>query len=267
MTVEPSAPPHPAPEIRRLSHSSTNEKVFVLAKPHLVAGARVLDLGAGEGYFSRVVGEYLRTRVGVAPSTVLSACDAVPEQFRYDGVACDPVGPAGRLPYADGTFDLVCSLEVIEHVEDQFAFVREAHRVLKPGGTFVASTPNVLNMNSRWRTLHSGFAQLFDPLPLEGSRDVVHTSGHIHPVSYYYLAIALRTAGFHGVEVTYDHVKRSAIFQLVLFAPALLVGRLGFLFRMRRKRPHEMAQNRAFVATMNSWGMLTSRSVIVVATR
>lgn len=267
MTVEHSAPPRSAPEIRRLSHSSTNEKVFALAKPYLVAGARVLDLGAGEGYFSSVVGDYLQTRLGVAPPAVLAACDAVPEQFRYRGVVCDPVGATGRLPYDDGSFDLVCSLEVIEHVEDQFAFVREAHRVLKPGGTFIASTPNVLNMNSRWRTLHSGFAQLFDPLPLEESRDIVHTSGHIHPVSYYYLAIALRTAGFRTVDVAYDHAKRSAIFQLVLFAPALLVGRLGFLLRMRRKRPREMAQNRRYVATMNSWGMLTSRSVIVVATK
>lgn len=267
MTGHHDVGPAASPAIRRLSHSSTNEQVFALARPFLAAGARVLDLGAGEGYFSSVVGDFLETQMGVAPSAVLAACDAVPGQFRYRGVPCDPVGPGGRLPYDAGAFDLVCSLEVIEHVEDQFAFLREAHRVLKPGGTLVASTPNVLNMNSRWRTLHSGFAQLFDPLPLEGSRDIVHTSGHIHPVSYYYLAMALRTAGFRTVSVTYDHVKRSAVFQLLLFSPAILVGRLGFLLRMRRKRRREMEQNREYVATMNSWGMLTSRSVIVVATK
>jgi len=250
-------------EIRRLSHDTTNRKVFELALPHLVAGSRVLDLGAGEGYFSRMVGEYLRNEAGVAPSTVLAACDVVPGQFRYDDVRCDPLDHSGRLPYAAGEFDLVCSLEVIEHVEDQFAFLREAYRVLKPGGTFIASTPNVLNMNSRWRYLHSGFAQLFDPLPL-GSRDVVHTSGHIHPVSYYYLAYALRAAGFHRVAVQYDHFKRSAVSQLILFGPLMLLGRLGFRIRMGRKRRREMQQNRAFVTEMNSLGMLTSRSVVVV---
>ncbi len=252
-----------APDIRRLSHESTNQKVFHLARPYLAAGMQVLDLGAGEGYFSWIAGEYLREFAGVIPSDVLSACDAVPDQFRYTGVSCDRVGDDGRLPY-EQRFDLVCSLEVIEHVEDQFRFLREAYRVLKPGGLLVASTPNVLSMNSRWRHLHSGFAQLFDPLPLDG-RDIVHTSGHIHPVSYYYLSVALRAAGFRHVAAHYDHRKRSALFQLLLFSPLILAGHLGFLVRMRRKRPREMDQNRDVVAEMNSLAMLTSRSVIVAA--
>jgi ubiquinone/menaquinone biosynthesis C-methylase UbiE len=240
--------------------------MFELARPFLVAGARVLDLGAGEGYFSRLIGEHLRHGIGMDPSAVLSACDAVPAQFRYADVACDGIGDAGDLPYADQKFDLVCSLEVIEHVEDQFAFLREAHRVLKPGGMLVLSTPNVLNMNSRWRFLHSGFAQLFDPLPLD-ERDIVHTSGHIHPVSYYYLAYALRATGFRGVGVTYDHYKRSAVALLVLLAPLIGLGRIGFRLRMRRKRPREMEQNRHFVKAMDSFAMLTSRSIIVSARR
>jgi SAM-dependent methyltransferase len=256
----------PTKEPRRLSHDSTNRKIFSLAQPHLQRGARVLDLGAGEGYFSQLVGEFIRERIRCDPGEVLSACDAVPEQFGYHGIRCDAVGADGRLPYGDTTFDLVCSLEVVEHVEDQFAFVREAGRVLKPGGTLLLSTPNVLNMNSRWRYLHSGFAQLFDPLPL-GERDIVHTSGHIHPVTYYYLAYALRAAGFRDVGVHFDHFKRSAVLQLLIFGPAILLGRAGFLIRMHRKRERALAENRTEVAAMNSLAMLTSRSIILAATR
>ncbi|HSA56343.1 MAG TPA: class I SAM-dependent methyltransferase [Gemmatimonadaceae bacterium] len=252
-------------DIRPLSHASTNDKVFELARPHLVASARVLDLGAGEGYFSSVVGAYLQ-RQGVSPARVLSACDAVPGQYRYGEVTCDPLGPGNQLPYDGAVFDLVCSLEVIEHVEDQFHFLREAYRVLRPGGTFIASTPNVLNMNSRWRALHSGFAQLFDPLPLD-RHDVVHTSGHIHPVSYYYLAFALRRAGFGSVQVHFDRFKRSALVPLALLGIPMLLGHAGFLLRMRRKRPRELAQNRETVAAMNSLAMLTSRSIIVEAVK
>lgn len=252
-------------QIRRLSHASTNDKVLALATPYLRSGSRVLDLGAGEGYFSSMVGAHLR-RLDLEPATVLSACDVVPEQFRYDGVRCEPIGSDGRLPWDAETFDLVCSLEVIEHVEDQFGFLREAYRVLKPGGTLIVSTPNVLNMNSRWRTLHSGFAVLFDPLPLS-TRDVVHTSGHIHPVSYYYLAFAMRAARFRSVAAHYDRFKRSALFQLVLLSPLLALGRLGFILRMRRKRPQEMRENEDLLAPVNSFGMLTSRSVIAVATK
>jgi SAM-dependent methyltransferase len=268
LTIEPvpdqsGGSPRSDGEIRRLSHDSTNRKVFELARPALAQGRRVLDLGAGEGYFSQLAGEYLRAR-GVDPRSVLTACDAVPAQFRYGDIPCDGIDNTGRLPYADETFDLVCTLEVIEHVEDQFAFLREAFRVLRPHGMMVLSTPNVLNMNSRWRTLHSGFAQLFDPLPLD-TRDIVHTSGHIHPVSYYYLAYALMAAGFREVGAHYDHVKRSAVFQLVLFSPLLLLGRLGFGLRMRKKRPREMRQNADILQAMNSFAMLTSRSVVATA--
>jgi len=39
-------------------------------------------------------------------------------------------------------FDCVVAVEVLEHVEDDESFVREVHRVLKPGGTFLMTTPN-----------------------------------------------------------------------------------------------------------------------------
>jgi SAM-dependent methyltransferase len=179
-------------EIRPISHLSTNQKVFSLVAPVVARGGRVLDVGAGEGYFSKSVGEYA-TAHGISPAAALRACDLFPELFRYQGIRCDPIGADGRLPYDDGGFDLVCSLEVVEHLEDQFRFARELFRVTKPGGRAIVSTPNVLNVNSRYRFLHSGFGVLFDPLPLSSS-DPVHTSGHIHPIAFYYVAYLFRRA-------------------------------------------------------------------------
>lgn len=85
------------------------------------------------------------------------------------------------------------------------------------------STPNVLNVNSRWRNLHSGIAILFDPLLLASS-DPVHTSGHINPVSYCYLAYELSRTGFTSTSVEYDRFKTSARFLLVLCGPAIRIG-------------------------------------------
>lgn len=248
-------------EIRRLSHASTNDTVFRLLADRGFDGARILDVGAGEGYFSRLVGEHLKQR-GVSPASVLRACDLYPAMFRYPDVPCDGIDAAGRLPYPDGTFSAACAVEVVEHLEDQFHFVRELYRVVRPGGRVIVTTPNLLNVNSRLRYLANGFWLLFDPLSLR-STDPVHTAGHIHPISFYYLAYIFHRAGFRTVRVHFDRRKRSALAWTVLLAPLLLLGRLGLAARLKRKRPAVYAENAPLLAAQNGWGMLTSRSIVI----
>jgi SAM-dependent methyltransferase len=252
--------------IRPISHSSTNERVAQLVKDRLRPGMRVLDLGAGEGYFAQLIGEFARSKFGLDPAQMLDACDVTPSIFRYSAIQCRQIAADGAVPFEDERYDIVCSIEVIEHVEDQFAFSREIVRVLKPGGLLVVSTPNVLNLNSRWRSLVVGFPTLFNPLPLS-SVDVVHTSGHIHPVSYYYLSHALLRAGAVDVQAHFDRIKRSAVWLLFLSWPLLLLGNVWFRTRLRRKQPSTFAENRGFLREINSLEMLTSRSIVVTASR
>lgn len=256
----------PPEEIRPISHQSTNDKVFALVRPYLRAGARIADVGAGEGYFSKLVGDRIQADLGQPPSSVLAACDLFPEFFHYSGVACDPINADGSLPYGDASFDVVCSLEVIEHIKDQFAFTRELCRIVKPGGVAIVSTPNVLNLNSRVRYLHSGFTVLFDPL-LISSDDPRHTAGHINPVSYYYLAYQLRRAGFSAVTAHYDRFKTSARALLALWGPFIAVAHALFRQRLDAKKPDVTAENADVLRELNSVRMLTSRSVIAVATK
>lgn len=51
-------------------------------------------------------------------------------------------GDARRLPFADGTFDAVTLLDVLEHVPEDALAAREAQRVARPGGAILVSTPN-----------------------------------------------------------------------------------------------------------------------------
>ena len=251
-------------EIRPISHWSTNDKVLELVLPHIKPGVRIADVGAGEGFFSQLLGEQVRTRLGLQPSEVITASDIFPEYFRYPALECEKISADGRLPYADGSIDIACSLEVVEHVEDQFAFARELHRILKPGGLAIISTPNVLNMNSRWRYMHSGFTVLFDPLLLS-SADPVHTSGHIDPVSYYYLAYQLRRAGFVSTSVEYDRFKTSARFLVVLCAPVIWIGNRLFRRRLNARKKDVATENASILRDLWSLRMLTSRSVIAIA--
>lgn len=254
----------PENEIRAISHRSTNDKVLQLVLPLVKSGIRVADIGAGEGFFSQLLGEHVKSKLGLQPSDVITACDIFPEYFRYPAVPCLKILPDGRLPYDDASIDVACSLEVIEHVEDQFAFTRELHRILRPGGLAIISTPNVLNLNSRWRNLHSGFATLFDPLLLS-SVDPVHTSGHINPVSYYYLAYQLRHAGFVSTSVAYDRFKDSARFLLLVCGPMIWIGNQLFRRRLNARKQDVASENASILGEMWSLRMLTSRSVIAIA--
>jgi hypothetical protein len=153
---------------------------------------------------------------------------------------------------------------VIEHIQDQFAFTRELVRIAKPGGVIIISTPNILNINSRLRNLYAGFGVLFNPLPIAES-DPVHTSGHIHPVSYYYLAYQLYQAGVASVDVYYDRFKTSAKSHLALWWPFIKIGQTGFRARLERNGKTLEAKNQAILGAINSKEMLTARSIIAVA--
>lgn len=92
------------------------------AAPDLVAGARVLDLGAGTGVASTAALER-----GAASAV---ATDLAPGMLR--GIAPEVaavVSDAGAVPFADGSFDLVVAAMVLGHLPDPLGAVREACRV------------------------------------------------------------------------------------------------------------------------------------------
>ena len=200
----------------------TNAKVLALLESHLARASRVLDIGAGEGYLARRVHDLIE-RKGFAAK--LEACDLFPDNFRVPEVPCHAINLHGGLPLDDQSVDLAYSVEVLEHLEDQFLFFREVHRVLRPGGRFVLTTPNVLSLTSRVRTLLAGFPELFGPLPIHGY-DPQHVGGHIHPVSVYYISYMAEKAGFRVIGCSTDRVKSGSAALLILW-PLVKLGCSG----------------------------------------
>jgi glycosyltransferase involved in cell wall biosynthesis/2-polyprenyl-3-methyl-5-hydroxy-6-metoxy-1,4-benzoquinol methylase len=127
-----------------------NELYIHSAKRYLFAaewarGLRVLDLGCGVGYGAKILAR---------SATQVVAADVDEYPFRYgeetypdakiQRVHISPITKTQGLPFADGSFDAVVSLGVIEHVpvEQMQAFFAEIARVLKPDGAVILSTPN-----------------------------------------------------------------------------------------------------------------------------
>jgi SAM-dependent methyltransferase len=254
-----------APPVRAKAWSApaTSRRVLDLLAGLDWETASIVDVGAGRGHLAQLVCQMVRAKQ-LVPDGHVFACDLIPASFECDDILCAPIGVDGRLPYDDDRFDAVVSIEVIEHIEDQFAFLRELARIAKPGGIVIVTTPNTLNVNSRLRTLVNGFPLLFDPLSLD-VHDPRTLGGHIHPVSPYFLAYMALRAGLLRPTFHPDRTKKSAVVLTALLAPLFLVGRALQRCRLRRKAPRVLAQNHDLLAMQNGWGMLTCRTTVLRA--
>lgn len=248
--------------IKASSHRSTNKRVFEIITEAGILGKRILDIGAGKGYMAQLLGNHVRDKGG-QPSEVITACDLFPEYFAYEEIPCRKMDFANELPFADASFDIVYAVEVIEHLRNPYDFIQEIFRVVSPGGMAVITTPNILNLSSRFSYLLTGFFELFLPLSTDPV-DARRQWGHIMPLSEYYLSHAMRTSGFRKTELSIDRIKRSSLFLYLLLLPVMKLSSSLYAARLRRKRPAIFQDNEEELKALNGWKLCCSRSVILV---
>lgn len=123
---------------------------FAASKLH----GKVLEVGCGIGY-----GAYLMAELN--PTLQVRAVDIDPEAIAlaerlwgdHERLSF-ALAAAETLPCETGTIDGVAAFEVIEHLKTPKTLLDESHRILKPGGVLVGSTPNSLlfpyRVNDRW---------------------------------------------------------------------------------------------------------------------
>jgi SAM-dependent methyltransferase len=151
--------------------------------------ARILDVGCGTGANLLLLSKYGDAEGVDISDDALSFC-------RERGLEKVRKGAAEELPYADGLFDLITAFDVVEHLDDDLAGLKEMRRVLRPGGRVLLFVPTFMFL---W-----------------GLQDVV--SNHRRRYRLPELTRVLEQAGFEIERTTYANIT--------IFLPILLIRKL-----------------------------------------
>ena len=125
------------------------QKVYELIKRYIPSKGKVLDMSCGNGEvldWLRQDGYSVR---GTNYTKYPDACKSVDIDWEVDIYK--------GLPYRDCTYDCVILLDVIAHLSDHNAAIKEISRVIKPDGYIIVVTPNIMRINSRLHFLLTGF--------------------------------------------------------------------------------------------------------------
>jgi SAM-dependent methyltransferase len=106
----------------------------VIAGLGLPADPRILDAGCGSGRFMVEL-----AKLGTVTGVELSDTSVVLARERQLGEVIS--GSVLEMPFADDSFDLAVSLDVIEHLEDDLGALRELRRTIAPGGALLVTVP------------------------------------------------------------------------------------------------------------------------------
>lgn len=119
---------------RRILRSFLETIIPTLPGPQKGETARILDVGCGTGANLEML-----ANLGEAQGVDIS--EEALDFCRARGLHSVQLGPAEHLPYADESFDLVTALDVVEHLDDDVAGLKEMRRVLRPGGCALLFVP------------------------------------------------------------------------------------------------------------------------------
>ncbi len=212
---------------------------------------KILDAPAGTGEISKKLQD---------AGFEVYAADIAPELFKLPGVHCERVDLNQHLPYEDEFFDYILNSNGIEHLEDQYTFVRECYRLLKPHGKLLISTPNILNLKARMSNFLLGFPTFHDRP--QNEVDDYEGGGHINNASYFDLRINLHRNGFKIILVKTHMYSITALFFAFLL-PCIYAATYRS-FRREKKR-EQKDRNKEILKHVLSRDLLFGKKLFILA--
>lgn len=108
--------------------------------------AKVLDIGCGDGSFTRMIAD----RIGAGHILGMEINEEAARQARDINHIDTVIADADKkpFPFSDSTFDLVVASQLIEHLSDTDTFVKEVYRILVDRGIFICSTMNLASFHN-----------------------------------------------------------------------------------------------------------------------
>lgn len=191
--------------------------------------ARIVDVGAGEGYFCDLL-----LREGYRN---VAACDYLPGNFKVPNVPFHQADFNKGMPFPDQSLDVAVSIEVLEHLENHFIFLRELLRVLRPGGIAILTTPNILSITSRLHFFLYGYTDCA-PRPLDPTR--APFMQHINPIGVPQLLYLAERFGGEMVGLTTNRIRRSTRCVSWLLIPLFRLALKAKLMRAKYADCHDL---------------------------
>lgn len=113
---------------------------FIKKRINTSTTKNILDYGCGSGLYVPLWKKLFYNSAlffcDISTTAIKKLNDKYSEFTANSKAICD-----SRAPFDDDSFDVILSVEVIEHVKDIEIFIRDIYRLLKPGGSFVFTTP------------------------------------------------------------------------------------------------------------------------------
>ncbi|MBK7933886.1 MAG: class I SAM-dependent methyltransferase [Acidobacteria bacterium] len=222
-----------------MAHPAIYETVERILGP--MPRGRLLDVPSGRGALAEGL---------IKMGFEVSCADLYPEIFQLENVEILKGDLDGKLPYKDDSFDYIVCIEGLEHIENPANAIREFSRVLKSGGTLIASVPNIMNIEERLRWLFSGYTSHFKPLSSDVQAEYVEIVGsmeeiafHINPIGYSEMRYLLEKSGLSEFKLHLDKEKKNSWRFLPLTALIRLSTRFSSEAKRRRRWANELNSN------------------------